>query len=60
MCLMISEQVKELRNMSRVLHDEKRYAAEEIMCHAADTIEALFAKLAAEHMERSDRYYDGG
>lgn len=43
----ISEQVKELRYMSSVLHDEKRYAAEEIMHQAADTIEALSAKLAA-------------
>lgn len=43
----ISEQVKELRYMSSVLHDEKRYAAEEIMHQAADTIEALSSKLAA-------------
>ena len=27
---MISEQVKEIRNMTNVLHEEKRYAAEEI------------------------------
>lgn len=53
----ISEQVKELRNMSSVLHDEKRYAAEEIMRRAADTIEALSAKLQAANMERSSNDY---
>lgn len=57
---MIEQQLKEIRNMTNVLRDEKRYAAEEIMCQAADTIEALSAKLAAENMERSDRYYGGG
>lgn len=57
---MISEQVKEIRNMACVLHDEKRYAAQEIMCQAADTIEALSAKLAAANMERSERYYNSG
>lgn len=57
---MIEQQLKEIRNMTSVLHDEKRYAAEEIMRQAADTIKALSAKLAAENMERSDRYYGIG
>lgn len=56
----ISEQVKEIRNMISVLHDEKRYAAEEIVRQAAGTIEALSAKLAVANMGRSDRYYGGG
>lgn len=55
---MIEQQLKEIRNMTSVLREEKRYAAEEIMCQTADTIEALSAKLAAANMERSDRYYD--
>lgn len=58
--IMIEQQLKEIRNMANVLHDKKRYAAEEIMSQAADTIEALSAKLAAANMERSDRYYGGG
>lgn len=37
----IHERVKEIRNMADVLHEEKRYAAEEIMRQAADTIEAI-------------------
>lgn len=28
---MIEQQLKEIRDMTSVLHDEKRYAAEEIM-----------------------------
>lgn len=48
---MISEQVKEIRNMANVLHEEKRYAAEEIMRQSADTIEALSAKLQAANDE---------
>lgn len=57
---MIEQQLKEIRDMTSVLHDEKRYAAEEIMRQAADTIEALSEKLAAANMEQSDRYYGGG
>lgn len=51
---MIEHRLKEIRDMASVLRDEKRYAAEEIMCQAADTIEALSAKLAAanEELER--------
>ena len=57
---MIEQQLKEIRDMASVLRDEKRYAAEEIMRQAADTIETLSTKLAAANMERSDRYYGGG
>lgn len=53
---MIEHQLKEIRNMASVLHEEKRYAAEEIMRQAADTIESLSAKLAAANMERPSRY----
>ena len=53
---MISEQVKEIRNMTNVLHEEKRYAAEEIMRQAADTIEALSVKLQAANMEKLIEY----
>lgn len=56
----IGQQVKEILNMAGILHDEKRYAAEEIMRQAADTIEALSAKVAAANMEQSERYYNGG
>lgn len=58
---MISEQVKELREYSELCLqycNEKR--AKELLKEAADTIEALSAKLAAANMERSDRYYGGG
>lgn len=55
----ISEQVKELRGLAtetRCLYDDDLHDA--LIC-AADTIEVLSAKLAAENMERSDRYYAG-
>lgn len=52
----ISEQVKELREFKiEWLSDVSRAAG--IMKQAADTIEALSAKLAAANMERSDGYY---
>lgn len=59
----ISEQVKELRELSRKI--KRIGTAEElksckVIIEAADTIEALSAKLAAANMERSDRYYGGG
>lgn len=55
----ISEQVKELREFEiGWLHDVPM--AKGIMKQAADTIEALSAKLAAANTERSDRYYGGG
>ena len=53
---MISEQVKELRETAELfdeIDDGRR-----MLLQAADTIEALSAKLAAENMERSDGYYD--
>ncbi len=56
---MIEQQVKELRNVSSWYKDRNRYLLG-ILSQAADTIEALSAKLAAANMERSDRYYGGG
>lgn len=56
---MISEQVKEIRNMAIVLREEKRYAAEEIMRQAANTIESLSAKLQAANMENGGRWITG-
>ena len=60
---MISEQVRELREFAEdygkthvTLFDYKK----NLLLQAADTIEALSAKLAAANMERSDRYYGGG
>lgn len=50
---MISEQVKYLRKFDCF------GTVKQAMLEAADTIEALSAKLAA-NMERSDRYYGGG
>lgn len=59
---MISEQIKELRRAG----DARIYTGEicipemsNLFNQAADTIEALSAKLAAANMERSDRYYGG-
>ena len=54
---MIEQQVKELRNVSSWYKDRNSYLLE-ILSQAADTIEALSAKLAAANMERSERYYD--
>lgn len=56
---MIEQQVKELRNVSSWYKDRNSYLLG-ILSQAADTIEALSAKLAAANMERSDRYYGGG
>lgn len=59
----LSKQVKELRILAIKI---KKYGATEelksykVISEAADTIEALSAKLAAANMERSDRYYGGG
>lgn len=53
---MISEQVKELRETAELfdeIDDGRR-----MLLQAADTIEALSAKLVAENMKRSERYYD--
>lgn len=53
---MISEQVKSLRDVAGAY---KHNGLSLILREAADTIEVLSAKLAAENMERSDRYYAG-
>lgn len=57
---MISEQVKELREYSNISLYARESRARELLKEAADTIEALSAKLAAANMKRSDRYYGGG
>lgn len=63
---MLSEQVKNLRKMSirqrnNAKVSEKVFLEIENALHeAADTIEALSAKLANENMERSERYCNGG
>lgn len=60
---MIEYQVKELREMAiRQRNNEKVsgkvfFEIENALSQAADTIEALSAKLAEANMERSDRYY---
>lgn len=51
---MISEQVNYLRNFDCF------GTVKQAMNEAADTIEALSAKLAAANMERLERYYNGG
>ncbi|EOS47200.1 hypothetical protein C810_01516 [Lachnospiraceae bacterium A2] len=53
---MISEQVKELR----IAAVYKEHSLKILLEQAANTIEALSAKLAAANMERSDRYYGCG
>lgn len=62
---MLSEQVKELKEMANntkwaTFGECTRKIYESALRQAADTIEALSAKLAAANMERSDRYYNGG
>ena len=60
---MIGEQVRELRTTANNLsigHNMPISLAVERFRKAADTIEALSAKLAAANMERSDRDYGGG
>lgn len=53
---MISELIKNLRWYGSYADS----AEKDLMYEAADTIEALSAKLAAANMERSERYYGGG
>lgn len=53
---MISELIKNLRWYGSYADS----AEKDLMYEAADTIEALSAKLAEANMERSDRYYGGG
>ena len=58
----IGEQVKELRYKADIF-EKSGCAVDGIVKafrEAADTIEALSAKLAAANMERSDRHYVGG
>lgn len=60
MCSMISEQIKQLKEESKYLQKDQEKRLASILFQAADTIEALSAKLASANMERSDRYYGGG
>lgn len=53
---MISELIKNLRWYGSYADR----AEKDLMYEAADTIEALSAKLQAANMERPDRYYGGG
>ena len=57
---MIGEQVNELRIAAETCKQLGKEGIAKFMTEAADTIEALSAKLAAANMERSDRYYGGG
>lgn len=54
---MISEQVKELRIAEETCKQMGREGIAKFLRQAADTIEALSAKLAAANMEWSDRNY---
>ena len=59
---MISEQVKEIKACAYA-HEasgDAIYGTANSLYQAADTIEALSAKLQAANMERSERYYNGG
>lgn len=59
----IREQVKELRTIAeayrRPPYGREIIGTEEALSKAADTIEALSAKLAVTNMERSEVYYGG-
>lgn len=56
---MISEQVKELKLFARKSKELGRRTDERIFREAADTIEALSAKLQAANMERPEEDCDG-
>lgn len=56
---MISEQVKNIREVTKFHRPYVPSIITEALTEAADTIEALSAKLAA-NMERSDRHNGGG
>ena len=59
---MISEQVKEIKACAYA-HEasgDAIYGTANSLYQAADTIEALSAKLQAANMEMSERYYNGG
>jgi len=57
---MISEQVKEIREYADSYYkaDFGREGIVKVLRQAADTIEALSAKLSAANMERSETYYN--
>jgi len=58
----ISEQIKEIKACAYA-HEasgDAIYGTANSLYQAADTIEALSAKLQAANMERSERYYNGG
>lgn len=57
---MISELLKKLKDSSYVYKVGGYPEASKLFLEAADTIEALSAKLQAANTERSDRYYGGG
>lgn len=55
---MIEQQLKEIRCFAEEYAKDYRWNTADAFRKAADTIEALSAKLAAANMERSDRYYE--
>lgn len=57
---MLSEQVKELREIATEFNLDDKEELSNMINQAADTIESLSAKLAAANMERSDRCCGGG
>lgn len=59
---MISELVKNLKELADFhnVNANLSYAERKLVEQAADTIEALSAKLSAANMERSEAYYGGG
>ncbi|MCM1223433.1 MAG: hypothetical protein NC548_54190 [Lachnospiraceae bacterium] len=57
---MISELTKQLRKQAFSYKWSANEQMSNLLTQAADTIEALSAKLSAANMERSERYYGGG
>lgn len=57
---MLSKQILILKDEALFLEQEDERRLANILRQAADTIEALSAKLAKANMERSERYYSGG
>ena len=55
---MIEQQVKDLRELANCYYGEIKHHVSTIL-QAADTIEALSAKLAVANTERSEVYYNG-
>lgn len=56
---MISEQVKNLREIADRVKKDNYLMVARILNEAADTIEALSEKLSAKNMERSTSHYGG-